>query len=236
MRRAFAIGAIACVGLSACGSSQSTTATTATTGATNTTTAVVRTSARAARPRLRPRPRPPCPSDGAMPQTDKEPSDKTACFQAQMNDLWRGVTDGSVAPAMPAFFPEAAYAQIKAEPDPRSDWLIRLVLDYRLDVGAAHRLVGPGARLVGVDVPMSYAHWVPPGVCYNSGGYWEVPNARVVYRTSGGEIKSFGIASMISWRGIWYIVHLGSTYRVGNIPVLDTPSEGTGESVDSGTC
>ena len=223
---------MACVGLCACGSSQSTTSTPTSTTATTTAHTVVSTSTQAARPR----PRTPCPSDGAKPQTDKEPSDKTACFQAEINDLWRGVTDGSVARAMPAFFPEAAYAQIKAEPDPHGDWLIRLVLDYRLDVGAAHRLVGPGAQLVGVEVPMSYAHWVPPGVCYNSGGYWEVPNARVVYRTSGGEIKSFGIASMISWRGIWYVVHLGSTYRVGNIPVLDSPSAGHGESVNSGTC
>ena len=228
---------MACVGLCGCGSSGSNTFTsTPTTPTTTTGRTVVSTSTQAARPRPRPAPRPVCPADGAEPQTDRQPSDKTACFQAQMNALWRGVTTGSVRPAMPAFFPEAAYAQIKAEADPRSDWLIRLVLDYRLDVGAAHRLVGRGAVLVGVDVPMSYAHWVPPGVCYNSGGYWEVPNARVVYRTSSGEIRSFGIASMISWRGIWYVVHLGSTYRVGNIPVLDSPSAGRGVSVDSGTC
>ena len=92
-----------------------------------------------------------------------------------MTAFWRGVATGSVTAAMPAFFPEAAYAQIKTLPDPRGDWMIRLVLDYRLDVGAAHRLVGPGAQLVGVDVPTAYAHWVPAGSCYNNDGYWEVP-------------------------------------------------------------
>jgi hypothetical protein len=233
MRSAAAIAAIACLCLCGCGSSQSTTTTSTPTTTTGHT--VASSSTQVAR-RPRPGPKPACPSDGAKPQTDKQPSAATACFQAKMNAFWRGVSTGSAAPAMPAFFPEAAYAQIKAEPDPRGDWLIRLVLDYRLDVGAAHRLVGPGARLVGVEVPTSYAHWVPPGVCYNSGGYWEVPNARVVYRTAGGEIKSFGIASMISWRGIWYIVHLGSTHRVGNIPVLDSPSAGHGVSLNSGTC
>ena len=86
-----------------------------------------------------------------------------------------------------------------------------------------------------VQVPSSYGHWVPPGVCYNSIGYYEVPNARVVYREDG-RVRSFGIASMISWRGVWYVVHLGSVLRREDAGVVDAPASGPGTSEYSGTC
>jgi hypothetical protein len=159
-------------------------------------------------------------------------------FQAQMASFWEGVKTDSVPAARPAFFPERAYEQLKTLGDPKGDYVIRLLLDYRLDIGAVHTLLGPNAssaQLVAVNVPESYVHWVDPGACYNQVGYYEVPNARVVYRI-GGETRSFGIASMISWRGAWYIIHLGATFRVGNIPVLDNPSSGPGTSAPSSTC
>jgi hypothetical protein len=152
-----------------------------------------------------------------------------------MARLWEGVRAGSVRPALAAFFPEAAYLQLKRIGDPKGDFENRLVADYGLDIAAAHALLGPGAELIEVRVPSSYAHWVPPGVCDNSVGYYEMPNARVVYR-SGGEIKSFGIASMISWRGAWYIVHLGSVLRSAAVGVVNDPSTGPGVSAPSSTC
>ncbi len=155
-----------------------------------------------------------------------------------MGDLWQGVATGSVAPALPAFFPRRAYEQLKAIGSPGSDWSDRLVHDYALDVAAAHALLGAGAaaaRLVAVNIPSSYGHWVPPGVCYNGVGYFEVPNARVVYR-EGGQVRSFGIASMISWRGVWYVVHLGAVLREGESGVVDEAARGPGSSAYSGTC
>ncbi len=155
-----------------------------------------------------------------------------------MGALWDGVRSGSLAAAMPAFFPEAAYTQLKAIADVSGDWSDRLVGDYRLDLAAAHALLGAtpsGATLVAVHVPQSYAHWVNPGACYNSVGYYEVPNARVVYR-QGGDVRSFGIASMISWRGVWYVVHLGAILRPAAAGMVDDPSTGTGESAPSSTC
>jgi hypothetical protein len=155
-----------------------------------------------------------------------------------MADLWRGVRSGSLAAALPAFFPEAAYAQLKAIADPGADWSGRLVADYHLDLAAAHALLGSdpaGATLVGVLAPESYAHWVPPNACYNSVGYYELPNARVVYREGGAE-RSFGIASMISWRGLWYVVHLGAILRPSAGGMVDDPSTGPGTSAPSSTC
>ena len=155
-----------------------------------------------------------------------------------MDELWQAVVSDSVRPGLPAFFPERAYLQVKTLGDPAYDWRIRLLLDYRLDIGGAHRFVGSdatSAQLVGVRVPEAYAHWVDPGACYNRVGYWEVPNARVVFR-EGRHVRSFGIASMISWRGVWYVIHLGATFRVGNIPVLDDPADGPGTSAPSSSC
>jgi hypothetical protein len=125
--------------------------------------------------------------------------------------LWAGVRKNSLAKARPAFFPEAAYVQVKAIGDPRGDYTGRLLADYRLDLAAAHALLGahPGsAELVGVKLPQSSVHWVPPRICENRVGYYEWPNARLVYRQNG-TVRSFGIASMISWRGVWYVVHPG---------------------------
>lgn len=155
-----------------------------------------------------------------------------------MQDLWTGVRDDSVHAALPAFFPERAYDQVKAIGDPSADWLYRLVEDYRLDIDAAHALLGAGAasaQFLRVDVTGSFAHWVPQGVCENAVGYYEVPNSRVIYGEDG-QVRSFGIASMISWRGVWYVVHLGAVDRSSATGVVDDPETGPGVPADSGTC
>jgi hypothetical protein len=155
-----------------------------------------------------------------------------------MTALWRGVRLGQVRPALAAFFPEGAYRQLKAIYNANADWTSRLVGDYTLDIGAAHALLGPDAastRLLSVEVPPGFAHWVPPGACYNRVGYWETPNARLVYEAER-QVRSFGIASMISWRGVWYVVHLGAVLRTGQAGVVDDPSVGTGTAVPSSTC
>jgi hypothetical protein len=159
-------------------------------------------------------------------------------FHSEMVALWRGIVSDRVGPALPAFFPEAAYVQVKAIADPEADWHARLVGGYAADIAAAHALLGSAAgaaRLLRVVVPASYAHWVGPGVCYNRVGYWETPNSRLVYREAG-QIRSFGIASMISWRGVWYVVHLGAVERSGAAGVVDDPSAGTGYPAPSSTC
>jgi hypothetical protein len=192
----------------------------------------------AAAPRPAPRPAAPArrvPPPGTLPQTRQFPAADTPRFHAAMSALWQGIVTGSTDRAMPAFFPEAAYAQVKAIQSPRADWVGRLVHGYALDLAAAHALLGPaaaGAQLVRVDVPSQYGHWVPPGTCYNGVGYYEVPNARVVYR-AGAQVRSLGIASMISWRGEWYVVHLGAVSQSG---VVDDPEVGPGTPVASGTC
>jgi hypothetical protein len=191
----------------------------------------VRRDARPHRPRRTPDP-------GRLPQTNVLPQSDTRVFHSEMADLWRGIQADSIKTALPAFFPVDAYAQLKALGDPRADWRYRLVGDFGLDITAAHDLLGPGARrdrLVEVLVPGQFAHWVSPGVCDNGIGYYEVPNARIVYRGPSG-LASLGIASMISWRGVWYVVHLGEVLRPTVNGAVDDPGPGPGTSAFSATC
>ena len=149
-----------------------------------------------------------------------------------MAALWQGIVSGRPAPAMVAFFPRSAYLQAKAIPNPAADYRTRLVAAYRLDLRAAHTLVGPApARLLGVDVPHQWT-WIPPGGCFNKVGYWHAPGSRLVYRQSG-QVRSFGVFSLISWRGQWYVVHLSSYSDPGSV---DEPSAGRGVFGAPGGC
>ena len=191
--------------------------------------------ARSSAPPAGPTVLPVAPGAGALPQTRARPRPDSAAFRAAMADLWLAVTTGKPGLALPAFFPLAAYQQVKAINDPAGDWHARLWYDFTLDVGAAHRLVEPGARLVGVIVAMSDAAWINPGVCANRFGYWHVPGARVLYRAHGQE-RSFGIASLISWRGVWYVVHFGAVLRAAVTGIVDQPAAGPGVPGPPGGC
>jgi hypothetical protein len=176
---------------------------------------------------------------GALPQTTAFPPATGAQFDGEMAALWRGVLSGTVPPALPAFFPASAYLQVKAIYDPQADYANRLMGGFRADLVSARALLGAGAsraRLVSVIVPSQYAHWVTPGTCDNRVGYFEVPNSRLVYRDGAGQVRSFGIASMISWRGTWYVVHLGAVTRPSSGGVVDDPEVGPGTAAYSSTC
>jgi hypothetical protein len=172
--------------------------------------------------------------DGARHQTDVMPRTDDAAFRNLTTDLWLAVTTGNPSYGLPAFFPESAYEQVKAIADPAYDWRSRLWYDYTTDVAAAHQLVGGDARLVGVVVPVQYAIWIPVGACYNSIGYWHVPGARVEYRKDG-HLESIGIASLISWRGVWYVIHFGGVQRTGG-GMIDQPAAGEGIPGPPGGC
>ena len=195
----------------------------------------VTTATASSRPSSPPTALPVAPGAGALPQTRALPSTNSAVFHDAMQDLWLAVTTGNARLALPAFFPRAAYQKLKAIYDPGADWDDRLWYDFTLDLGAAHRAVDPDARLVRVIVAGYDAAWVDPGVCDNSIGYWHVSGARVVYRQHGQE-RSFGIASLISWRGVWYVVHFGAVLRSVVTGMVDDPEVGPGVAGPAGGC
>lgn len=175
---------------------------------------------------------------GRLPQTAELPSALTREFAARMRGLWAAIGGEQIGLARAAFFPEAAYLQLKSVGDPAGDFENRLYVDYRLDIAAAHALLGVGAsrsRLLRTVAVAAYAHWVPPEVCDNRVGYYELPNVRLVYGEDG-HVRSIGIASLISWRGVWYVVHLGAVVRGSAAGVVSDPSDGPGAPAPSSTC
>jgi hypothetical protein len=162
------------------------------------------------------------------------PKTNDVAFRNLTTDLWLAVTTGKAAYERPVFFPETAYSQVKAIAYQAYDWKNRLWADFALDVAAARQVVGSGARLVAVVVPMQYATWIPVGACANKMGYWHVPGARVEYRKDG-QVSSFGIASLISWRGVWYVIHLGGVLRPA-VGMVDQPTTGEGVPGPPGGC
>jgi len=177
------------------------------------------------------------PGAGRLPQTTVQPRAYGPAFHALVTDLWLAVKTGDPSDARPAFFPVDAYKQVKAIYDPAADWRSRLWLEFTLDVRAAHDLLRPNAKaasLIAVVVPSADAAWVSPGVCYNRVGYWHVAGPRVVYRLHG-QVRSFGIASLISWRGVWYVVHFGGVVRSA-VGMVDSPTIGPGTPGPPGGC
>jgi hypothetical protein len=172
---------------------------------------------------------------GTLPQTNALPTTTGTAFGDAVHDIWLAVATGDPDYAQPAFFPEKAYEQVKAIANPESDWDGRLWYDFTLDIAAVHKLVGENAALVKVVTPTQYEQWIPAGACYNSIGYWHLPGSRLVYREHG-VTHSFGIASFISWRGTWYVIHLGALVRSGAYGIVDEPEEGPGIPGAPGGC
>jgi hypothetical protein len=163
-----------------------------------------------------------------------------ASLQTTMGPLWTAIVTGSVDPALEVFFPKAAYLQMKTGvlSDPAADYTNRLIAFYQLDVTAYHQALGPNAitaRLLKVSASAADAAYIPAGTCENRIGYWHLPGIRFVYEV-GGSVQSFGVASLISWRGEWYVVHLGPNPRSQNVGTVDQPAAGSGAVGPPGGC
>lgn len=145
---------------------------------------------------------------GSLPQTTQLPSGSDPAFQTRIAELWQAILTGDASRGAPAFFPLSAYVQVKGISDPVHDYQTRLIPDYEADISALHGRIGSSAVFGSVSVPAA-AEWIKPGVEYNKGSYWRVYGTTVHF-LAGGQQHYFTIASMISWRGQWYVVHLSS--------------------------
>ncbi len=169
------------------------------------------------------------PADPTLPQTHARPLAADPALIARIDALWAAILADDPTLATSAFFPLAAYQQVKAINNPASDWNHRLLAAFAEDIHALHKRLGAhraNAKLTNYDLPDARARWVEPNEEYNKIGYFRVFGTTVHYHFDRGEEDpghdppgatadvrhdySFSIASMISWRGQWYIVHLNS--------------------------
>ena len=176
---------------------------------------------------------------GLLPQTSDEPPVTTG-LQAALPPLWTAITTGDPTPGLAAFFPRSAYLQMKTGvlAYPSSDYTGRLIAFYDLDVPAYHQALGAdaaSASLESVVADPALAQWIAPGTCENKMGYWHLPGVRLVYRTASG-VHSFAVASLISWRGTWYVVHLGPNPRPSNVGTVAQPADGAATPGPGGGC
>lgn len=177
-------------------------------------------------------------SPGSLPQTSIEPS-LTTGLNVQMRTLWRALSLDSPALGERVFFPREAYLRMKQGQivNPAADYRTRLTALFALDVTAYHRALTTGspASFVRVLTDRSDAAWIAPGVCENKIGYWHLPGVRLVF-TRGRRVQSVAVASLISWRGVWYVVHLGPNPRPANVGTVDDLRFGPGTPGPPGGC
>lgn len=207
-RAAIGLGVAVALTAAACGSTDPA----AETGASTTAAAADATTTTAAPTTVPPATAPPV-DVGTLEQTDEEPTESGPEWEANVELLWEAIVTDDPEKALPFFFPEGAYIQVKrmTEAEATADYANRLIAYYEQDIHALHQRLGADAEvaeLVELSVPPT-AQWIQPGVEYNRGSYWRVLDSSLVYSVDGVE-RSFPVVSMISWRGQWYIVHLSS--------------------------
>ncbi|MDA8080885.1 MAG: hypothetical protein M0Z96_04655 [Actinomycetota bacterium] len=151
------------------------------------------------------------PDRGLLPQTSVKPSKSGAHLTSEVSLLWNAIVTGDPQIADPFFFPLSAYMQVKAISDPVHDYDTRLIYAYDSDLLAYHQelmKMGGVPKLSGFSIPEIQAQWILPGVEYNKGSYWRVYGSKL-YFSVDGRTHYFPIFSLISWRGQWYVVHVG---------------------------
>jgi len=177
---------------------------------------------------------------GQLPQTATKPPSSIGALNARFASLFAAIQTGNQSAADALFFPRSAYVSMKTGTlaNPTSDYDERLLAFYRLDLAAYRAALGPHPGLttfLGVNAIPSYAGVIPAHVCENNVAYWHLPGVRLVYKENE-VVKSFSIASLISWRGVWYVVHLGPNPRPSNVGTVDQPSLGVGVPGPPGGC
>ncbi|MBW4077416.1 MAG: hypothetical protein HIU84_02665 [Acidobacteria bacterium] len=168
---------------------------------------------------------------GSLPQTSNEPNFTTG-LNTQMRTLWRAIASDSPTLGERVFFPREAYLRMKQGQivNPAADYRDRLIALFALDVSAYHHFLDtrPHVSLLRVLSARADAAWIAPGTCENRIGYWHLPGVRLIFRR-GARVESVAVASLISWRGVWYVVHLGPNPRAANVGTVDDflPRPGT---------
>jgi len=193
---AIALTVTATLGLASCGGTSSKAAPTTTSESTTTTTVAPTTTTTV--------------DPGTLPQTDEKPTGTGTEFDSRMKVLANAIITNTPDTAVSAFFPVSAYKQTKKNTDPAADWKNRLIANFKVDVADANKKLGANAKnavFTGATVPAT-AVWVKPGEEYNVGPYWRVFKAQMNFTVDAKNVQ-IPIESMISWRGQWYVVHLG---------------------------
>ncbi len=150
------------------------------------------------------------PDPAELPQTNDKPQLNSEHFKKLGPALFAAIVNDNPDPALPYFFPKAAYAQVKAIKDPAVDWERRLVAAFRRDIHEYHRGLksGSGPSFLSLEISQPNTRWMKRGEEGNRIGYFRTVRASLRYQETSGRERFWLVSSMISWRGEWYVVHL----------------------------
>ncbi len=173
----------------------------------------------------------------ATPNSQTSARPPASSLNTQMRRLWRAIVTNSPNLGAQVFFPKSAYVDMKTGMigDPQGDFDHRLLAFFNLDLPAYHAVTGSHAVLLRVIANLNSARWISPGACENKIGYWHLPGVRLAFRHQG-HVESFIVASLISWHGVWFVVHLGPNPRPINIGTVDGLIRGYGSAPPPGGC
>ena len=179
----------------------------------------------------------PCPSPSALPVAPPMPTQPAAdhapsrapttqAFGNAVHDIWLAVTTGDPDDALPAFFPEKAYEQVKAIGNPDADWQSRLWYDFTLDLAAAHKLVPRDATLVKVIVPASTRSGSAPAPATTASATGTCQGRASSTGRAESPARSASPRYLLARRLV--LVHFGAVVRGGAYGIVDDPEPGPG--------
>jgi hypothetical protein len=153
------------------------------------------------------------PDGTTLPQTDERPTLDSSWFKENAARLFSAIVKDDAESALSFFFPKLAYAQVKAIADPDHDYETRLLKAFEADIHQYHQALGARrdeTTFVELRVYEPGAKWVKPGQEGNRLGYFRVLRSVIIYRDHENRSRELALHTMISWRGEWYVIHLGS--------------------------
>jgi hypothetical protein len=149
-----------------------------------------------------------------LPQTQDKPSVDSAAFQRRAELLFEAIKKDDASIAAPAFFPKAAYEQVKDIKNPDKDWDARLFHLFKRDIHEYHKRLGKTpdqTHYAGVSADDKHMKWIDKGGEGNRVGYYRLYGTTLKYKSAKGKDSKLEVTSLISWRGEWFVVHLHGT-------------------------
>lgn len=109
--------------------------------------------------------------------------------------------------AAAAFFPRAAFVQVKAMQQPER-YYDKLYARFAQDIQRLHRDTPELAQAEFVELALGHrGGWVAPGEEGNRLPYWAARHTTLRYRV-GSELRTLEVRVLITWEQRWYIIHL----------------------------
>lgn len=141
------------------------------------------------------------------PQASAEPRPSPDTAQEAAQRLFQAIVHDDPRRAADAFFPRAAFSQVKAMQKPER-YYDKLYARFVEDIHRLHRDTPELAQAEFIELMLGHrGGWVRPGEEGNRLPYWAARHTTLRYRV-GDQVRSLEVRVLITWQQRWYIIHL----------------------------